>query len=57
TVKRGHDICEEVELAIHKALPDTTVFTHLEPREDPVAFEDQTLDRNMQHDAVDSAAV
>ncbi|MGZ6389771.1 MAG: cation diffusion facilitator family transporter [Ktedonobacterales bacterium] len=57
TVKRGHDICEEVELAIHKALPDTTVFTHLEPREDPVAFEDQTLDRNTQHDAVDSAAV
>lgn len=47
TVKRGHDICEDVEMAIHKALPDTTVFTHLEPREDPVAFEDQTLDRNI----------
>lgn len=57
TVKRGHDICEEVEMAIHKALPDTTVFTHLEPREDPVAFEDQALDRNPGRDAAHSTAV
>lgn len=45
SVQRGHDICEAVELAVLHALPDTTIFTHLEPREDPVAFEDQELDR------------
>ncbi|GLV56743.1 transporter [Dictyobacter sp. S3.2.2.5] len=45
TVQRGHSICEEIELAIRKALPDSTVFTHLEPREDPVTFQDMELDR------------
>jgi len=45
TVQRGHDMVEEVELALRRALPDTTVFTHLEPREDPVAWEDTQLDR------------
>lgn len=47
TVQRGHDACEEIELALHRALPDTTVFTHLEPREDPTAFADQGLDRTL----------
>ena len=45
TVQRGHDMVEEVELALRHALPDTTVFTHLEPREDPIAWEDTQLDR------------
>jgi hypothetical protein len=26
-------------------MAETTVFTHLEPREDPAAWEDQDLDR------------
>lgn len=45
SVQRGHDLCERIEAAIRAALPDTTVFTHLEPREDPAAFDDQGLDR------------
>lgn len=45
TVFKGHSICEEIELAIRQALAETTVFTHLEPREDPTSFADQTLDR------------
>lgn len=45
TVKRGHDLCEEVEMALHAALPETTIFTHLEPREDPAAWQDTGLDR------------
>jgi divalent metal cation (Fe/Co/Zn/Cd) transporter len=45
TVARGHSICEEIELAIRHDLPETTVFTHLEPREDPRSFADQALDR------------
>ncbi len=45
SVRRGHSLCEEVELAVQDALPGTTVFTHLEPLEDPIAWEDQGLDR------------
>lgn len=45
TVQQGHDVCEEVERGIIVAMPRTTVFTHLEPLEDPVAFGDQSLDR------------
>ena len=47
TVKRGHDLCEEVEMALHAVLPETTVFTHLEPREDPAAWQDTELDRQV----------
>jgi cation diffusion facilitator family transporter len=45
TVQRGHDLCESIERAVRKALPLATVFTHLEPREDPVSWEDRGLDR------------
>jgi cation diffusion facilitator family transporter len=45
TVQRGHDLCEEIELAIRRALADAHIFTHLEPLEDPVAWEDLGLDR------------
>jgi cation diffusion facilitator family transporter len=45
TVLKGHSLCEEIELALHTALPESTIFTHLEPREDPVTFEDTELDR------------
>jgi cation diffusion facilitator family transporter len=45
TVQQGHDLCEQVELAIAKALPGTHVMTHVEPLEDPVSFQDQELDR------------
>ncbi|MFN8474142.1 MAG: cation diffusion facilitator family transporter [Anaerolineae bacterium] len=43
TVQKGHDTVERVERAIRSALADTTVFTHLEPLEDPIAFADQGL--------------
>jgi cation diffusion facilitator family transporter len=46
TVLKGHAMCEEIELALHNMLPETTVFTHLEPREDPISFADQALDRD-----------
>lgn len=45
TVLKGHRLCEAIELTIRDALPETTVFTHLEPLEDPLSFADQTLDR------------
>ncbi len=48
TVQQGHDLCEAIEMALHHALAETTVFTHLEPREDPVAWADQGLDRQLE---------
>jgi len=44
-VQRGHDVVEEVEAALGKRLPYATVFTHLEPAEDPRSFDDTDLDR------------
>ena len=48
TVQQGHDLCERIELALRRAMTETTVFTHLEPREDPAAWEDQGLDRQLE---------
>jgi divalent metal cation (Fe/Co/Zn/Cd) transporter len=53
SVKRGHDLAEDVEHALHRRLPYATVFTHLEPLEDPRSFEDTTLDR--QYPSADTA--
>jgi cation diffusion facilitator family transporter len=46
TVQRGHDTVEEIETALRERLPYATVFTHLEPAEDPRAFQDTALDRD-----------
>ena len=46
TVQRGHDLCEAIESEVRGVLPQTTVFTHLEPREDPVSWDDRKLDRS-----------
>jgi cation diffusion facilitator family transporter len=45
TVQQGHDLLERVEADVRAALPYTTVFTHIEPVEDPASFDDTTLDR------------
>jgi cation diffusion facilitator family transporter len=45
SVQRGHDLLEQVEERLRGTVPDSTVFTHLEPLEDPVSFQDQTLRR------------
>jgi cation diffusion facilitator family transporter len=45
TVKEGHDLVERIEAEMRAALPHAHVLTHLEPIEDPLSQEDQTLDR------------
>jgi divalent metal cation (Fe/Co/Zn/Cd) transporter len=45
SVKRGHDLVENVERDLRRVLGPATVFTHLEPREDPASFADTDLDR------------
>lgn len=47
SVQRGHALCEEVELAIMRSLPQTHVLTHLEPLENPRSWDDQNLDRTI----------
>ena len=44
-VQHGHDLVERVEKEVGAALPRTTVFTHLEPIEDPTSYSDTELDR------------
>ncbi len=45
SVQKGHDLAEQIEEEIRKALTDVTITTHLEPIEDPVSFNDMELDR------------
>lgn len=46
SVQRGHSLLEEIERDIRETLPRVHVFTHLEPLEDPVSWEDIRLDRS-----------
>ena len=45
TLARAHDLVEMIEREIRDTLPRATVFTHLEPREDPTSHQDLGLDR------------
>jgi len=45
SVLRAHRLSEEIEARIRAAVPDASVFTHIEPISDPASYEDQGLDR------------
>jgi cation diffusion facilitator family transporter len=45
TVQQGHDLSEKIEKDLVEALPQSTLFIHIEPSEDPASFADQSLDR------------
>jgi len=45
TVLQGHDLLERIDLELRKAVPGLTVFSHLEPMEDPRSWNDVHLDR------------
>jgi len=45
TVHRGHDMAEQIEQQIRAALPRSTVFIHVEPKEDAASYDDQELER------------
>lgn len=40
SVQRGHDLCEGIEGAVKGLFPRSSVLTHLEPAEDPTAWDD-----------------
>ncbi|HEY3686239.1 MAG TPA: cation diffusion facilitator family transporter [Streptosporangiaceae bacterium] len=46
TVQRGHDVAEDIEAALRRALPHAVVSTHIEPVEDPRSYEDIGLYRD-----------
>jgi cation diffusion facilitator family transporter len=43
TVQRGHELLDKIEADIRAALPDATVFTHLESLDDPASWADEKL--------------
>lgn len=46
TVQQGHTLLERIESDVRECMEgETTVFTHLEPVEDPCSFDDIGLDR------------
>ncbi len=47
TVQEGHNLCDQIELEIVRALPLTSIMTHLEPLGDPLSAMDQLLDRRV----------
>ncbi len=45
TVQHGHELLERIEADIRANIPHITVFTHLEPLDDPTSWQDAQLDR------------
>jgi cation diffusion facilitator family transporter len=47
TVQQAHDVAEEIEARVRAAVPGATVFTHVEPKDDPASYDDMRLDREV----------
>ena len=45
SVQTGHDLLERIEEKVREGVPNSTVFTHLEPIEDPLSWQDTELHR------------
>jgi cation diffusion facilitator family transporter len=45
SVKRAHQLSEEIESRIRSLVPSASLLTHIEPIADPSSYDDQTLDR------------
>jgi divalent metal cation (Fe/Co/Zn/Cd) transporter len=43
SVQRAHDLAEEVEGSVRREMPGATVFTHIEPAEDPASLRDEEV--------------
>ena len=51
SVQKGHDLLEDIEERVRHLVPQSTVFTHLEPVEDPVSWHDTQLERDRREQA------
>jgi len=45
SVKRAHQLSEEIESRIRSMVPNASLLTHIEPIADPSSYDDQALDR------------
>lgn len=45
TVAQAHQLSEELEARMRAMVPNSAIFTHIEPISDPASYEDQGLDR------------
>jgi divalent metal cation (Fe/Co/Zn/Cd) transporter len=45
SVQRGHQLLEQLEEELRAAVPNLSVFTHLEPLDDPASWADMEIDR------------
>ena len=46
TVQRAHNLSERLEAEIREVVPHISIFTHIEPDDDPAALNDLALDRD-----------
>jgi cation diffusion facilitator family transporter len=46
TVQEGHSLLEDIDRDVRATLPPISVFTHLEPLEDPRSWDDIAINRN-----------
>jgi cation diffusion facilitator family transporter len=47
TVFRGHQVAEQIETEVLRAIPNSNIATHVEPIEDPASLDDAALDRQV----------
>jgi len=47
SVQKAHSVVEEIEMKVRTLVPFATVTTHIEPIEDPNAWNDEGLDRSV----------
>ena len=45
TVRRGHQLAEQIEQQVMRTIPYSNIVTHIEPIEDPISQADMDLDR------------
>ena len=57
TVQRGHELLERIEADVRQVILNVTVFTHLEPLDDPASWQDAQLDRVVAHLAAEHTQV
>jgi len=47
TVRKGHDLAEQVEVRVLETISNANIVTHIEPVEDPLSMEDAYIDREV----------
>ena len=53
TVEHGHNLLEKLKAQLTQLLPNTVVFTHIEPLDDLASWSDQTLDHHHENDLLE----